>query len=92
MQYDDKYLIDAERDLAKQAATIPTISSEEQLAAPVEAMERAASLREAAMEGNLSLAPEPADSGISEDRANRIRAALGSTHVGRILHEEIRPN
>lgn len=89
MQYDDKYLADAQSDLAKQATVIPTVTMEEQMAAPGEVMERSASLREAALDGNLALAPQPADFGASENRVvSTIREVLGGTKVGRILNHD----
>lgn len=92
MGYDDRYLVSAESDLSKQAAVIPSVGSEEQLAPVDEVQRRAASLREAVAHGNLTLAPGSTDSGVMEDKVSAIRAALGPTRVSRMLSEEFRPS
>lgn len=91
MTYDPQYLVSAERDLAKQAAVIPPVIGEEQLAPSSETSQRAASLRKAANSGNLTLAPAMADTGTGSDKLSRIRDALGPTKVGRMLTEEFQP-
>lgn len=92
MNYDDRYLVSAESDLAKQAAFIPPVEVEEQLTPIDDVQRRAASLREAVAHGNLTLAPETTDSGAMEDKVNAIRAALSPTRVGRMLSDEFRPS
>jgi hypothetical protein len=87
LTYDEKYLISAEKDLSKQAATIPQVFEEDQLNPVDNVSKRAASLRAEMSAGNLNLAPGMTDSGAGEDKLNAIRAALGPTRVGRLLRE-----
>lgn len=96
MEYDDKYLISAEKDLSKQAAVIPQVTFEDQLQPVDPVQRRAAALRAEANGGNMTLAPGMTDSGApGEDKADAIRAALGPTRVGRLLSgapEDFRPS
>jgi hypothetical protein len=95
LEYDEKYLISAERDLSKQAATIPQVFEEDQLDPVDNVQRRAASLRAGANRGNLTLAPGMTDSGVGEDKLDAIRAALGPTRVGRLLQgapQEFQPS
>lgn len=86
MAYGDTYIASAESDLSRQAMVVPQIVAGDQLDAADEVQLRAAALRSAASNGNLSLAPgNTADTGAGFDKAAAIRAALGPTKIGRIL-------
>lgn len=92
LHYDDKYLVSAESDLARQAARIPSVSSTDEIEMMDDVHHRAASTRAALSQGNLILAPAMADSD-ADSRVSRIRDALGTTtKIGRISNGEFRPN
>lgn len=91
MTYDDKYLVSAEKDLAKQAMTLPQVTSLGQLEPRDEVKIKSASLRSEAMNGNLTLAPSTAELGSGSDRLSRIREALGSTTISQ-LNDQFRPS
>lgn len=88
MTLDGNYLVDAEKDLAKQAAIIPQVGALDQLDPNDEVAQRAANMRTAAANGNFNIAPSAADD-VREEKVSRIRAALSQTRVSR-TQEDLR--
>jgi hypothetical protein len=92
LNYDDQYLVSAERDLARRASVVPTLIAAEQLQAQSEVQHRAASLRGELSRGNLELAPSiPEAEAPGMTKAASIRAALGTSRVGRTLQDAFAP-
>ena len=89
MEYDDKYLVSAERDLSKQAAIVPQVTNSGQVSAPDETQSRAAMMRQAAEAGNLDFTPIQAEPHVADDdrysRRAMIREVVQSTNLSKKL-------
>lgn len=88
LRLSDEYLLDAERDLAKQASRVPTITNAS-VVTPVDLAARVAAERRAeAMAGNPVLAPSPSNghaNGAGMDLKTALRSAISETTNGRRL-------
>lgn len=90
MEYDDRYLADAERDLSKQSAVIPPVT--DSLEDEDGSMHREASYgdeRSRLVRGNLVLAPTSADDGTGTDPFSDALSDIvwSNTRIGRRLSE-----
>lgn len=90
IKLDDRYLVSAEGDLSKQAASVPYLSDESDVSGDGETQRRSAALRGAAKGGNLMIPSPSRDEGDSPDdyrTRTQVRAALSSTKVSRSQQE-----
>lgn len=85
MAYDDSYLLSAEKDLKRQAALVPALTSERQLQPQDSISKTASALRAQAVAGNFNLVASRTDSDPGLDKQASIREALSSTPLGRLM-------